>query len=167
MATLHCLAKLAALWLAMGGHMLFGQAILCPNQIKGSIEFCNAPQGPVINFVNSVGGFYSGGVLANSLPPAPPSSASSAISLPPSGYPASYELTVDTDCTGNAGYDYRVTPYIQLRSGGYFSQYHFVPKTSGPVFKEQAPDVVLNFCECAGLVRVKFVDANGRTWTKP
>ena len=126
-----------------------------PNQIVGTIKWINDPAGPVYGYLNSaapphglgsgplyarqVGGGFSAGTFV-------PDDASH-ISVP-------YSITVQAGITPGIQYD--VTPRMTLEDN---RVYYFATATSSGVLPEPAPDVVLDFAECAGLIEVQFCDS--------
>jgi len=75
---------------------------------------------------------------------------------------AEYVVTVETDLTGIT-YNVSADGRLQLSGDQYIFARDGEPSahiTSDPVFPEPAPDVDLDFKECAGLVNVEFVDEN-------
>ena len=67
-----------------------------------------------------------------------------------------YSVTVQSDATGIS---YDVQPVMAMGQGG--KSYWFEQARSAPVVEEPAPDVVLNFAECAAVVRFLFTDSLG------
>ncbi len=128
------------------------------NEIAGRIGFSNT--NPAILSVLGApgnGGLFRTHVAAYSLPPAPFTShdilaaASDPVAAP-------WSLTVEASAAGTA---YDVTARAELGTWFLKDDYYFLPVTSPAVFEEPAPDAALDILECAGIIRVRFVDAGG------
>ena len=142
---------------APGSIVLAQQTELHPNQIVGNIELTNTDSG-VLAILNGDKGFSSGSLRADSTGTSPTYNNSTTVTVT-SGTTATYEVTVESSV---AGIPYRVYGIdMRLDSGG--DQYFFAEQDSPPVFPEEdgAPDVVLDFAECAGIVEVHLVDQDG------
>jgi hypothetical protein len=139
------------------GTQAFGEAVLTPNQITGVIEFTNKnPE--ILDLLSPSGGdqgFTRGHVWADSIGVSP---TLNHYTFPSPHSPTSipYELVVESS---EAGIPYRVRVYAWLGSG--VEQYYFASQNSAPVFPEPAADVRLDFKECAGMLHIKFVNADG------
>ena len=70
---------------------------------------------------------------------------------------ADYELSVEAGLPGLV-HEVGVSSY---QPGPPYGYYRFLPRESPPVEPEPAPDALLDFQECAGLIRVRFVDPDG------
>ena len=158
-------ASLAAGWAGVLFLLLCGsvtgaraQGLSNPNQIYGTIKF-NNPAGPVLNYLNS--GHGLGGGIISAAQVGGGFSSSTSVADDPSQLSAPYVITVQAgDPSGNPpvpAIPYNVTPVMNVDG----SSYYFAPATSGGViFPPALPDVLLDFCECVGLVEIQFCDVN-------
>ena len=133
-----------------------GQVILHPNQLSGAIRFTNSNPA-ILDLLNPPGdeGMSNVVVLASSLPPAPPISASSDTLPAGTRVSADYQLTVES---GTPGISYLVSPYVTLQDQQY--TYWVSNRASAPVAIGITPPP-LDFEECVGVVTVQFVDSGG------
>ena len=135
----------------------FGQAILNPNQIKGVIEFTNTNP-TILEILSLTGkdeGFKYAYVWANSIGVSPTLNNYS-YPFAETGTSIGYELTVESSEEG-IPYSVNVYTYLDDRS----DVYRFSPSNSAPVFPEPSADVSLDFRQCAGLLDIQFVGADG------
>lgn len=130
-----------------------------PNQIKGTIRW-NNPAGPVLNFLTT-GGFNT---MADN-PNVKSSLTAREVSNGPhqastTFFPLGRVSTIYEDFSVSTvpitGIQYDVSPRM-VNVGG--TIYHFATKTSDPCLPETAPDVTLDFEECAGLIRIHYRSA--------
>lgn len=130
-----------------------------PNQIEGTIGW-NNPAGPVLNFLTT-GGFNTvndnpwvqSSLSAKEVLNGPHQA--SAMFFPLSRVSTPYEnFSVST--VPITGVEYHITPLMVVVGG---PAYQFATKISDPVFPEPAPDVTLDFVECAGLIRIHYRSA--------
>jgi hypothetical protein len=148
-------AALAAL-LAAGAAR--GQAPATTNEIAGRIGFSNS--NPAILSVLGAptsAGLHSVTLTAVALAPAFPASYAADVVLS-DPVNAAQSITVGADA---AGITYSVQAAALLGSGPVHDEYYFLPVTSPPVVEDPAPDTPLDIIECAGLIRVHFVDDVG------
>ena len=135
----------------------FGQALLNPNQIKGVIEFTNTNPA-ILEILSRSGGnegFRRAYIYANSIGVSPPLNNYS-FPTADTGTSIGYEITVESS---EEGIPYRVMVYSYLEDWG--DLYYFNPLESAPVFPEPSADVSLDFRQCAGLLDIHFVGADG------
>ena len=151
---------LLTLLVAIGVH---GQAVSNPNQIVGTIEFTNTD--PVIlGILNSPGGnqgFHLVRVTARSVVPPPLSNLTTFASASQTSTP--YEITVESGPPG-AGIPYVLSVLMfldQKDAGQGQDQYFFDRIITDPVVEEDAPDVVADLRECAGLLDVRWETPDG------
>lgn len=111
------------------------------NQIAGTISFSNT--------LLALPAFSSGSVSAYSLTPQTGLSAS--VNATSSGSALSYKISVNA-----SSFTHQVWPNTYLGSNTW---YLFEGKASPPVPNEPAADVQVDFSECAGLVHVRYLDA--------
>jgi hypothetical protein len=148
-----CGVLLLLLFLHAGGP-LGAQAILNPNQIKGTIRLTNSAPAVLAILTAEAERFTSAQIQATSVGGTPPLVATSQLTLAPPGLSAPYQITVEAGAAG--GIAYTVAPRLSR-----VSTYHFAPAVSAPVRPEPAPDVVLDFAECAGLLDIRWQTAAG------
>lgn len=130
--------------------------ISCPNQIEGTLTLTST--NPAILSVLENAGPTRGGFSVRSV--GTPTVLISTTSTPvagPNGVP--YEVTVQGGEPGSGiAHDVLAGLYRQAGSQSY---YVFSPRRSDPVELEPAPDVHLDFQECAGLLEVRWVGDDG------
>jgi hypothetical protein len=145
---------LSLLCAVAGTASLNGQVIINPNHISGTVRFTNANPA-ILSLLNAPGdeGMSNVWVRADSLPPAPPISATTDMLPVSSRTSAEYQVTVDSASPGIA---YAVTPYVVLQGDQY--TYWFSNRASAPVTIGVTPPP-LNFDECVGVVTIQFVDS--------
>ena len=132
------------------------QVILHPTTLKGMVEFSNV--NPVIlDLLKPPGneGMIALTVEASSLPPAEYRDSTSDPFPALSPLSASYQVIVDS---GTPGIDYSVMPRATLLGNN--EVYYFKPGTNTSVTTGVIP-APLNFSECLGVVKVRFVDDLG------
>ena len=135
----------------------FGQALLNPNQIKGVIEFTNTNPA-ILEILSRSGGdegFKYAYLWANSIGVSPTLNNYS-FPTAETGTSKGYELTVESS---EEGIPYSVNVYTYLDDRG--DLYLFSTLDSAPVFPEPSADVSLDFRQCAGLLDIHFVGADG------
>lgn len=128
------------------------------NQLSGTAGFSNA-SAEILAILGAPAnaGLSSLTLNATSVPPAPFSSHD--VSGPASArVQAAWSLDVEGSAAGTA---YRVVASAQLGAVALKDDYYFLPVTSDPVFDAPAPGTNLDILECAGVARVRFVDAGG------
>ncbi len=147
-------AALSLLCSVAGTASLNGQVILYPNDISGTVRFINTNPA-ILSLLNDPGNEGMSNVLvrADSIPPAPPISATTDLLPVSSRTSAPYQVTVDSAIPGIA---YAVTPEVVLQGNQY--AYWFSNRTSAPVTIGVAPPP-LDFDECVGVVTIQFVDS--------
>lgn len=130
--------------------------ISCPNQIQGKLTVTSA--NPAILGVLEGSGPTRGGLSVRSV--GTPSVLTSATSTPVGGAnDVPYEVTVQGGDPGS-GIAHDVLAGLYRQTGNQ-SFYTFSPRRSDPVEVEPAPDVRLDFQECAGMLDVRWVDDDG------
>lgn len=151
-----CLLSVLAvlvLHLTHGGPLASGQVILNPNTIQGTLRFTNTDPG-ILSLLNAEG-VTSVYVSASSQPPAPSITSTSGTLPPASPTNANYSVVVDSS---ESGIVYRVTPSVLLANGT--QNFYFASSDSAPVVTGNPP-VTLDFEECLGVVRLRFVNSAG------
>lgn len=134
------------------------EAVAGTNQIAGRVGFSNT--NPAILAVLGApqnAGLATVDVNATAQAPAPFSTHDAAITA---SDPVSSPWTIDVDASA-AGTTYRVAATAHLGPSTLHDEYYFRTVTSPPVLDEPAPDTALDILECAGIVRVRYVDAGG------
>lgn len=142
---------LLAAGIALIGSPAVAQVVANPNQIVGTVRFTNADPAVLALLDDPDGlGFALGTVSAFG----PGGQATSDVEVGTRRL-ASYELTVESSAEGIA---YWVD--VDMQHGG-AGTYAFASRQSAPVVEEPAPDVVVDFAECAGILHVFFENADG------
>ena len=132
------------------------QVIFHPTTLKGTVEFNNVNPA-ILDLLNppSNEGILSLTVEASSLPPAEYRDSTSDPYPALSPLSATYELIVDAD---HPGIDYSVMPRATLLGNN--EVYYFKPATNTVVTPGTTP-APLDFSECLGVVKVRFLDDLG------
>ncbi|HEX7180935.1 MAG TPA: HYR domain-containing protein [Thermoanaerobaculia bacterium] len=130
--------------------------ISCPNQIEGTLTLTS--NNPTIVSVLESAGPTRGGLSVRSV--GTPTVLISTSSTPVSGSnDMPYQVTVQGGEAGS-GIAHDVLAGLYRQTGGQ-SYYVFAPRLSDPVELEPAPDVHLDFQECAGLLDIRWVGDGG------
>jgi hypothetical protein len=141
-----------------------GQAITNPNQITGLVELA-ATNPEILDVLRQGSGLGQGlvdarfldEIRARSVGLSPELGAATSIQVfRPALRRGDYDLTVESS---DAGIAYELTAEVYL--DGEKDVYRFAQRTSDPVLSDPAPDVVLDFSECPGMLRVSWTDAAG------
>ena len=165
------LAVIVLCLVSVSGPNVLPQAVSNPNQIFGRVELTNIDPAVLAILGGSSDsppgagkGFSSGSLRADSIGTSPTFNNATAVTVT-SGTTATYELTVEGSTAGIPYRLYHVHPAAgaerSMRLDGGGDIYLFAGQTSSPVFPEPAPDVELDFAECAGIVEVHFRDQDG------
>jgi hypothetical protein len=130
--------------------------ISCPNQIEGTLTLTsNNPT--IVSVLENAGPTQAGlSVLSVGTPTVLISTTSSPVSGPND---VPYEITVQGGEAGS-GIVHNVRAGLYRQTGGQ-SYYSFTPHLSNPVELEPAPNVRLDFQECAGLLDIRWVGDDG------
>ncbi len=153
---------------SLGPTVARGQAVSHPNQIVGTIEFTNTnPE--ILALLNTPTdvpsgadeGFYFAEIWATSIDVTPRLSANTTV-IAATRTSMPYEITVEAGPTGG-GIRYNAGAFVWLDygAGSIWDRYAFAPVTTEPVEEEPAPNVVVDFRDCAGILDVRFQTASG------
>jgi len=145
-------AMAVAVTVVLGSSPGHAQVIAHPNQIRGTYRLVNEnPE--IVSLLQAEGRMGDMPVSAQSQPPAPQlRAASKGTGVGPQE--AVYEITVES---GEPGIIYEVTVNPRVTGTSCPRQ----KALSAPVEPEPAPDVLLDFEDCVGVVHVTLVDRDG------
>ena len=150
-------ARWLACFLVLAPGLASAQAILHPNQVQVSLVFTNTnPEIRALLDAPFLSGEYSWSLDAGSVAPTGGLSASSYTSEPTRGSTAG-EITVESGLEGIA-YEIEVAGY---KGGSSRLFYKSRRLRTDPIRYEPAPDGEAHFEECAGLLRLRLLDAAG------
>lgn len=133
--------------------------ISCPNQIEGTLTLTSSNP-TIVSVLENAGPTQAGlSVVSVGTSTALISTTSSPVSGPNN---VPYEITVQGGDTGSGiVHNVRAGLYRWLGAHSYSSYYSFVPRLSDPVELEPAPNVHVDFQECAGLLDIRWVGDDG------